>query len=187
MKFLKYGWYVLRHKWFVFVECFKYGLIWRGLTHDISKLRPSEFFPYTNFFYGKRAKAKRDSTGYYKPTDTGDSAFDFAWLLHQKRNDHHWQWWILPLDDGGTKIVEMSLEARQEMVADWRGAGRAQGTPDTIKWYQKNKHKMTLGPVTRAWVERELGIDYSTGLTLVSPETNCACGQQCPNCECRSA
>lgn len=155
--FVAYSWYVLRHKWFVFAECCYYGLVWRGLKHDASKLRWSEFFPYARFFNGPKPKAKRDATGYYKPTDTGDAAFDFAWLLHQKRNDHHWQWWILPLDDGGFKAMEMSVAARREMVADWRGAGRAQGTPDTLRWYAANRHKMVLGPETRAWVEREIG------------------------------
>lgn len=85
--------YVVRHKWFVFVACYRLGIPWRGLVHDLSKFLPSEWIPYTNFFYGPKP-SPRDSTGYYKPTDTGDKAFDFAWLLHQKRNRHHWQWWL---------------------------------------------------------------------------------------------
>ena len=154
-KYLTYLNYVTRHKWFVFLECCKKGLVWRGLVHDLSKLRPSEFFPYANHFAGG-IKQGRDKTGYYKPTDTGDPAFDFAWLLHQKRNDHHWQWWVLPEDDGGEVVVEMSPDAVKEMLCDWRGAGRAQGTPDTQKWYRTNKSKMRLGPITRAWIEHEL-------------------------------
>ena len=157
MKYLKYLWYVIRHKWFVFIECCKLGIPWRGFVHDMSKLRPSEFFPYANFFYGKKAKSVRDETGYYKPSDTGDSAFDFAWLLHQKRNDHHWQWWILPTDNGGEKILMMPLKCCKEMLADWRGAGRAQGTPDVVKWYYKNKDKMRLHPITRLWIINRLG------------------------------
>lgn len=156
MKFFRYFSYVIRHKWFVFLECCRLGIPVRGILHDFSKLRPSEFIPYMNYF-GGGIKRGRDNTGYYKPTDTGDLAFDFAWLLHQKRNDHHWQWWVLPLDDGGSKVIEMTSEARREMVADWRGAGRAQGTPDTIKWYRANHKKLQLGPLTREWVEAEIG------------------------------
>lgn len=155
---LKYLIYVLRHKWFVLVECFRIGLIWRGIKHDWSKFLPSEWIPYTHYFYPNgKAAARRDATGYYKPTDTGDAAFDFAWLLHQKRNRHHWQWWILPLDDGGFKVLEMPLRDRQEMLCDWRGAGRAQGKPDTLAWYTKNKDRMMLGPVTRHYVETRIG------------------------------
>jgi hypothetical protein len=155
MKYLQYIWYLARHKWFVLLECWRVGLYWRGLKHDASKILPSEFIPYANFFYGRKP-AKRDSTGYYKPTDTGDAAFDFAWLLHQKRNDHHWQWWLLPEDEGGVKILPMSPNARLEMLCDWRGAGRAQGTPDTVKWYEANKHKLQLHPDTREWVEKKI-------------------------------
>ena len=104
MKHFKYLKYVLRHKWFVFIECCKMGYPFLGLIHDWSKFRPSEFLPYAEHFYGKDShhkdgshqqkgiKTGRDETGYYKPTDTGDKAFDFAWLLHQKRNRHRWQW-----------------------------------------------------------------------------------------------
>ncbi len=158
MKYWHYLWYVIRHKWFVMIECFRFGIYWQGLTHDLSKLVPSEFMPYTGHFYGSKIGISRgrDETGYYKPTDTGDAAFDFAWLLHQKRNKHHWQWWILPEDEGGLKILEMPLKYRQEMLADWRGAGRALRTPDTRKWYEKNKIRMSLGDETRAWIEKQL-------------------------------
>ena len=130
---LKYLSYIIRHKWFVFIECCKLGIPWQGVVHDLSKFRPSEWFPYANYFGGDIKKG-RDETGYYKPTDTGDKAFDFAWLLHQKRNNHHWQWWVLPEDNGGLKVLPMPEKCRKEMLADWRGAGKAQGTPDCRKW-----------------------------------------------------
>lgn len=31
------------HKWLVMKHCFRLGLYWRGLTHDLSKYMPSEF------------------------------------------------------------------------------------------------------------------------------------------------
>ena len=141
-KFKQYMSYLLRHKWYVFKECREHGLFWRGVFHDMSKFRPSEFIPYMNYFYGRNT---RDKTGYYKPTDTGDKAFDFAWLLHQKRNDHHWQWWILPEDEGGVKILPMPEIAVKEMLCDWRGAGKAQGSKlTTSEWFEYNHHKMQL-------------------------------------------
>jgi len=154
-KYAKYTSYVLRHKWFVFLECVKLGIPLRGVLHDMSKLRPSEFFPYVNFFGGD-VKSRRDKTGYYKATNTGDPAFDKAWFFHQKRNDHHWQYWVVP-EVAGAVAVEMPNSCRREMVADWRGAGRAQGKPDTLGWYTANKDKMVLGVETRAWVEKEIG------------------------------
>ena len=62
MKHLKYLCYVLRHKWYVFIECCKLGIPVRGLVHDLSKFRPSEWFPYANFIHKPK---QRDDTGYY--------------------------------------------------------------------------------------------------------------------------
>lgn len=153
--------YILRHKYYVFRECVKEGIPMLGIIHDLSKITPSEFYPYANYFYGKDADIHkgRDETGYYKPTDTGDSAFDFAWFLHQKRNKHHWQWWAFPQDDGGVKTINITLKYRKEMLCDWRGAGRALGTPDTKKWYLKHKDIIQFHPITRAWVENHLGVN----------------------------
>lgn len=155
-RFFTYLSYLLRHKYYVFLECCKYGIFWRGIKHDASKFLPSEFFPYMNHF-GDGIQRGRDKTGYYKADDVGDPNFERAWFLHQKRNDHHWQYWVQPTDGGRIKVLEMPLDARKEMVADWRGAGRAQGTPNTLNWYKAHRHDLVLGPETRAWVEHALG------------------------------
>ena len=49
--------------------------------------------------------------------------------------------------------MEMSTEAVLEMYCDWKGAGKAQGTPDTIAWYEKNKMKMILNKSSREKIE----------------------------------
>jgi hypothetical protein len=162
-KYIKYLLYLLKHKWYVTIECFKVGLYWRGLMHDMSKFLPSEFAPYANYFYGNGNDINRgrNATGYYKPTDTEDKAFDFAWLLHQKHNRHHWQWWILPEDNGGVKVLEITETYREEMLCDWIGAGKAQGkfSPkedylfETKAWWKANNHKMQLHPNTRKHFE----------------------------------
>lgn len=150
--------YVVRHRWYVLQECWKRGLYWRGLIHDLSKLRPSEWIAYCDHFYSPNKKKWKDKTGYYRPTPSDDPAFDLAWLYHQHRNDHHHQFWLLREDDGGTIAVEMPMNARVELLCDWVGAGKAQGFPDTKAWYLKNREKMILGPETRKWIEKELQI-----------------------------
>ena len=199
-KHLKYLSYVMRHKWFVFVECCKLGIPFRGLVHDLSKFSPSEWFPYANFFY--RTENTRDpsklgvsfadlnklfakiisvqhrqefsSTGYYHKVGI-DEAFDLAWLKHQKRNPHHHQFWLLPEDSGGTKVLEMPLEYRKEMLADWRGAGKAQGRPDTLAWYIANRDKMRLGPDTRAWIDHQLNFQCTSPATQAQVVDKCHC------------
>ncbi len=157
MKHLRYLKYVLRHKWFVMLACFKEGLYWRGIVHDWHKFLPDEFFPYAENFYGKGAsgiKTGRDSTGYYDPTKRGDE-FLVAWFRHQKRADHHWQYWTMPADGPGDRlrVFQMPDKCRREMICDWIGAGRAQRTPGVPDWWKKNGDKLILHAETRWWVE----------------------------------
>lgn len=169
-----YFWYIVRHKWFVFVECWKYGIIWRGIWHDWHKLLPGEWIPYANWFnhsYGIRYSWSDDVPRpshvpaeyfYNLPKHHRlEYKFDIAWLSHQKKAKHHWQWWILRNDDGSERAIEMPLVYAKEMLADWHGAGRAivGKSSDTKQWYLDNaKDTITLHPNTREFVEIELGI-----------------------------
>ena len=146
-KYFKYLKYVIRHKWFVMIECFKIGLYWRGIVHDLSKLLPDEFIPYARYFYGG-----------YKLVWIND-AFDKAWLLHIHRNPHHWQYWLLQTDDGPLKIIQMPTKYLKEMLCDWHGAGMAIiGKNNTIVWYLKNKDKIKLKHADHKWIEFRLGV-----------------------------
>lgn len=160
-KYLKYLKALLRHKWFVLLESCKLGIPLLGIVHDISKFLPDEFIPYAKFFYGEHEEWEED---YIK------EEFDLAWLKHQKRNKHHWQSWIL-MNDSGYKIKnskrvfkqvepqEMPLEYLREMLADWRGAGRAYGNADTKQWYLTNREYIVIHPTTQMWIALYLGIE----------------------------
>lgn len=176
--------YVLRHKWHVLIEGLKLDVpIWILILHDWDKFLPDEWIPYAQCFYAPNG-AKQ-----YKP----DDSFSIAWALHQHRNKHHWQYWLnaddYPLphspvmvwDKGNASIIDIykrkvynwngEISIREpmpevyarEMLADWRGAGRALGNPDTKAWYLANKDNMKLHPNTRAWIEYQLGL-YEIGV-----------------------
>lgn len=150
-KHFKYLQYVLVHKWHVFLECRRLGVTWRGFLHDMSKFLPDEWFAYANWFYGNH----RRGLG----REAVSNAFDLAWLRHQKRNLHHWQYWILPEDEGLLKIMDMPDSYRREMLADWIGASLALGFGRNILgWYTRNKRNIRLHPGTRAWIEEQLGV-----------------------------
>lgn len=165
---LKYLRYLIVHKWFVMVECFREGLYWRGIVHDLSKFLPSEFFPYAKHFYGNETSNNTDikNNRFYKSADSGDKKFDFAWLVHQKRNKHHWQWWTFPNDGSGILVIPIKEPYLTEMICDWIGSGRAQGHPFSLNdrffearnWYLENGHKMQLAQETREIIEQRLKI-----------------------------
>ncbi len=75
---------VTRHKWAVFRNCMRCGLIWQGLIHDMSKFSPEEFFESVRYYQGNRSPigAARRATGISR-----------AWLHHKGRNKHHIEYW----------------------------------------------------------------------------------------------
>lgn len=155
MKYLAYLKKLLLHKWFVFLECLKVGMPIVGLVHDWSKFLPDEFIPYARYF----AIDRRDEKGDYDVSKADDDAFLLAWLKHQRRNPHHWQYWILIQDEDPTTVLPMSNRYWREMLADWRGAGRTYtGADNTREWYLRNRDKMQLHPETRIGIEIALNV-----------------------------
>ena len=61
------------------------GLVWQGLTHDLSKYAPVEFLRGAKYYVGYRSPndMERRSTGVSK-----------AWLHHKGKNRHHFEYWV---------------------------------------------------------------------------------------------
>lgn len=148
---------VIRHKWYVAIEGWKLGVpLHRLIIHDFDKFYPSMLIAYAQNFYNPDGTSRRG-----KQTE----AFKRTWNNHQKRNRHHWQYWLLTMDDGGTEPLMMDRKDILEMIADWRGAGRAYNPdwmPDeTVKWYMKRWDRLILHPATRSLVEAILQVQPS--------------------------
>lgn len=154
-KHFQYLGYLLRHKFFVLKASRLVGGVplWRALLHDWSKFLPSEWGPYVRYFYGPN-----QFNGRHRPEDAPDW-FNRAWLYHQRRNRHHWQYWLLRLDTGRVVPMRMPDTYVHEMVSDWVGAGLAQGKGlDVHDWYETNKEHMLLHDDTRFLVEIDLAL-----------------------------
>ena len=149
MRHLNYLKYVLRHKWFVLLASIRIGApLWGAIIHDLSKFRPSEWIPYARCFYAP------DGSKQYKE----DLTFAVAWNDHQKRNKHHYQYWVILWDRGEYETLDMPRKYILEMVADWMGAGRAiTGRWEVKEWYEKNKGNIKLSPSTRKTVDILIG------------------------------
>lgn len=141
----RYFCYILRHKWFVLRAGKKIGLsLCQALTHDLGKFRPSEWLAYAHCFYLPSGTPRCEE----------GPEFKLAWLMHQHRNPHHWQFWQLQNDDGTMTILPMPPRYIKEMVADWVGAGTAiTGANNVRAWYNENKANIRLNALTRAMVE----------------------------------
>jgi len=133
--------YILEHKKNVGIECLKMGLFIHAITHDLSKFRPSEFIPYAKFFYSK------NRANNYKQSDEDDPNFQKGWNHHQKRNRHHWNYWVSVTRQDEVIPVEMPMKYVRQMVADWNGMSRKFGGT-TEEYFNKNKGSMILHPKT---------------------------------------
>jgi hypothetical protein len=171
---LRYLWYVVRHKWWVVVAgvvLMRRGkvrlsealpFVWRLLVHDLSKLRPSELFSYAAYFHTniRSVECGRLRAEFGLPERAPQGAclkdhFNRSWLKHQRRNDHHWQYWLLKEDGGGAASpLPVPRVAVLEMVADWMGAGRAiAGKWEVKDWYYRNRLVIDLHHETRALLD----------------------------------
>ena len=145
----------LKHKWFILLASFKVGLpLWRAIIHDLNKFRWSVMKQYNRHFYGD----KGDEPGYA-----------VAWLHHQNRNPHHWEYWIMRNDTTAGKSMAVSgclpmpAVYVKEMVVDWMGSEIVHtGSWDMTVWLRKNLRKLKVHPKTmdRIIVElKALGYD----------------------------
>ena len=45
---------ITKHRWLVLKGCFQVGLYWQGLTHDLSKYSPTEFWIGAKYYQDTR-------------------------------------------------------------------------------------------------------------------------------------
>ncbi len=101
---------ITKHRWKVRSHCFRVGLYWQGLTHDLSKYTPTEFAVGVKYYQGTRSPNSRQRELF---------GYSTAWMHHKGRNRHHFEYWT----DLSTKTrryepVEMPPKYFVEMVMD---------------------------------------------------------------------
>lgn len=109
--------------------------------HDSSKYEDDEFNSYCDYFY--------PSDGFEKD----ENEFDLAWLLHQHRNPHHPQHWVLIRDSGETVPLDMPFKYICEMLCDWHSFTLRDPKSTAKKWWTDNRDDMVLSDNTIAIIE----------------------------------
>ncbi len=102
---------ITKHRHMVMANCFRVGLYWQGLTHDLSKYSWTEFRAGIRYYQnGKRSPnaAEREACGYSE-----------AWMHHKGRNKHHFEYWTdLNLQTNVYEPMPMPTRYVAEMVMD---------------------------------------------------------------------
>lgn len=145
---------VHNHRKMVRKLCFKCGLYWQGLTHDLSKYHPVEFWNGVKYYTGTASPhiGERAKKGYSD-----------AWLHHKGHNKHHAEYWQDIRPDGTTKPIPIPTKYLFEMLCDRIAASMTylgdKYTDDAaLNYYLFHKHENNFNNGTRNrleyWLER---------------------------------
>jgi len=116
-KFFRHLHTINKHRRIVRRVCFKIGVPWRGLTHDLSKYSREEFWTSVKYYTdGKKSptELERRTEGYSR-----------VWMHHRGRNKHHLEYWF-DIDLATRKYVPMKMPIKylKEMFADRLAASK---------------------------------------------------------------
>ena len=138
------------HKYWVFYYCCKAGIPIQGVTHDLSKFSPTEFFESIKYYQGTSS-----------PIDACKkvNGYSMAWFHHKGRNPHHYEYWQDNFDYGGEQVV-MPKKYATEMLCDYLGAAKAYmgnnfSFKDELSWWNNKKsHGIAMHPKTLYFMDK---------------------------------
>ena len=151
---------ITRHRHRVIAHCFRVGIPRRGLLHDLSKYAPTEFFEGAKYYQGTRSpnEKAREEFGHSK-----------AWLHHQGRNRHHFEYWFdYNPQTKQREPVKMPPVFVLEMFCDRVAASKIyQGEKYTdrhpLEYFMRAKPKRVIHPETSDLLESWLVMLAETG------------------------
>lgn len=138
------------HRFRVCQHCFKAGIYWQGLTHDLSKYSPEEFIPSYKHYQGNRSpnEAEREDYGYSR-----------AWMHHKGRNKHHFEYWT-DYNPVTRKMepVKMPLEYVIEMFCDRVAASKTYlkenyTNSSPLAYFEQGRCRRIIHPDTSRQIE----------------------------------
>lgn len=150
MKAWKHFKTITYHRWLVREGCFRVGLYWQGLIHDISKYSPTEFRSGIRYYQGTRSPnaAERELKGYSE-----------AWMHHKGCNRHHYEYWTdMSLETRNYEPVPVPRKYLVEMVMDRRAAclvyeGKNYTPGSALNYLLRSREKDLMHPETKRQLE----------------------------------
>ena len=140
---------ITRHRHLVIRHCWKAGIFWRGLRHDLSKYSPTEFLPGARYYQGNRSpnEKEREVLGY-----------SVAWMHHKGRNKHHFEYWndynpkekrVMPVKMPARYLAEMFCD---RLAASKVYAGDQYQQDHSLRYFQNSnaRKRGMLHPETEA-------------------------------------
>ena len=76
---------ITKHRHAVIRHCFKCGIGFQGLFHDLSKYSLTEFIPGAKYYVGTKSPNEKEREVF---------GYSLAWMHHKGRNKHHFEYWV---------------------------------------------------------------------------------------------
>ena len=138
------------HRLIVMAGCFRVGLYWQGLTHDLSKYSPTEFLQGARYYQGVRSPnaAEREVKGYSE-----------AWMHHKGRNKHHYEYWTdMNMERRVYESVPMPRRYLVEQIMDRRAAcivyqGKDYTPASPLNYFLKSRERTLMHPKNQQELE----------------------------------
>lgn len=142
---------ITKHKWYVLIECFKKGLYWQGIIHDLSKYSITEFKESARYFQGTETPINKIKA---------ELGYSYAWLHHKGKNKHHWEYWT-DFFDGKIKACPIPKKYIQEMCCDMIGASKAYlkgkyNKSEPLIYFLERKDKFLMTEENKKYLEELL-------------------------------
>ena len=141
---------ITRHRLHVLEGCFRVGLYWQGLTHDLSKYSPTEFLIGIRYFQGDKSP---------NGAERADKGYSEAWMHHQGRNRHHYEYWTdMNLQTRIYEPVRMPRKYLAEQIMDRRAAckvyqGDAYTDASAYEYFMSSRERQLMHPENRQELE----------------------------------
>ena len=141
---------ITKHRWRVMCGCFRVGLYWQGLTHDLSKYAPAEFLNGARYYQGDRSPNAQERR---------DKGYSEAWIHHKGRNRHHFEYWTdLNLETHRYVAIPVPRKYLAEMIMDRRAAcmtyrGDSYTDASPLEYHERSHEKELMNPETRRQLE----------------------------------
>lgn len=150
---------VNKHRFYVFLNCVRCGIPWRGLVHDLSKYSPAEFFPSAKHYNGTKSPigAERREEGGYSS----------VFIHHTRRNRHHYEYWV-DVTTGDIVLIPMPFVFALEMCCDMISASKVYNGKNfnrslPLDYFFKVEGKAMIHSATKEFVKTVLTFFKESG------------------------
>lgn len=134
---------ITRHRHKVMRYCFKVGIGFQGLFHDLSK------YSFIEFWIGAKYYTGSSSPNAYERKEKG---YSLAWMHHKGRNKHHYEYWTDIVGEAYAPVL-IPIKYLKESLCDRIAASKVYlknkyTCSSSLEYFERRKDENQMHPIT---------------------------------------